>query len=103
MQEKINYKDVIALGFERDEQSDDIFFNQYGFPYSIVSMKLAKNIISSWDCVDRTVKIDRLSKEQDILGTILCKNLSEVKEYLKFYGKYEETEKKMSAWPVNVA
>ena len=30
---KINYSDLIELGFKRVECSDSVYYNQYGYPY----------------------------------------------------------------------
>ena len=78
MQEPINYKDVVDLGFIRKEQSDSIF-------YDCLSKKLYKGISVWWDINSRTVRIIRCNKRGDILGTILVLNLEELKLFIEFF------------------
>lgn len=87
---EIDYKKVIDLGFIREDQSDSIFKNQYGFDWFTVTMKLSKNIIAEWDCNKRTAKIVRYDNEMSIKGEIKCKSIDDLLMYLKFYGKYTE-------------
>ena len=87
-QQPINYKDVIALGFLRQQETDHVFFNQYGFDWFIVDMKLQKGLRASWDCNSRLVELIRYDKEQTILGRMPIKDLEHLKETLAFYGKY---------------
>lgn len=85
MQEPINYKDVVDLGFIRKEQSDSIFYDCYGFGYYLMSKKLYKGISAWWDINSRTVRIIRCNKRGDILGTILVLNLEELKLFIEFF------------------
>ena len=45
-QEQINYSDIVELGFKIEPQNDEIYFNQYGFEYCIITKKLT-NLISN--------------------------------------------------------
>ena len=86
---EINYSDVIKLGFTRQALNDNVFFNQYGFGYFIVSLKINNQIYFDWDCNDRTVKMIRVDKEQTIKGVIEVQDLKHLVELLTFFGKID--------------
>ena len=86
---EINYSDVIKLGFTRQDQNDNVFFNQYGFGYFIVFLKINNQIYFDWDCNDRTVKLTRVNKEQTIKGVIEVQDLKHLVELLTFFGKID--------------
>ena len=86
---EINYSDVIKLGFTRQAQNDNVFFNQYGFGYFIVSLKINNQIYFDWDCNNRTVKMIRVDKEQSVKGTIEVQDLKHLVELLTFFGKID--------------
>lgn len=88
-QQPINYKDVIDLGFERKNETDDVFFNEYGFKWFIVEMILTKHILASWDCNSRLVELLRVD-DGKILGHMPIENLQHLKDMLAFYGKYTQ-------------
>jgi len=85
MQEIIEYKDVLSLGFQREDLQDSIFFNKFGFNYYLMTLKLYKGISAEWDINERTVKIIRCNKEGDILGQIYVKDLAELEIYINFF------------------
>ena len=86
---EINYSDVIKLGFTRQDLNDNVFFNQYGFGYFIVSLKINNQIYFDWDCNDRTVKMIRVDNEQSIKGVIEVQDLRHLVELLTFWGKID--------------
>ena len=45
---KINYNEVIALGFEREEAHDKIFEEQNGYEYFIVTLNIGRYAFG-WD------------------------------------------------------
>ena len=84
-QEQINYADVIALGFTRQDISDTVFESQYGYIWFLVTKELTKNIRAEWDCNDRTVEIVRYDKDSNILGKMPLQDLSVLKTFINFY------------------
>ena len=97
-QEQINYQDVIDLGFEREEHSDTIFFEQYGFNWFTVELELSRRffhhkgyadeeiLLLIWNCETHLVKFVRIAdREGDILGEIKIKSLDELKKAIEFY------------------
>jgi hypothetical protein len=85
VQEKINYQDVIDLGFKRSDESDNIFFKQNGFDWFLVTRNLTKRIYLDWDCETHLVQMIRVDKEQTIKGRIYIKNLEEVERVIRFF------------------
>jgi hypothetical protein len=76
--DKIEYKDVIALGFKKDTTpTDEVFYNRYGFNYFIVSKKLGKIYSMDWDIINHTINV---YKNHKIFKSKLT--ISEVKEYI---------------------
>ena len=86
---EINYSDVIKLGFTRQDLNDNVFFNQYGFGYFIVSLKINNQIYFDWDCNYRIVKMIRVDNEQSIKGVIEVQDLKHLVELLTFFGKID--------------
>lgn len=84
----IDYKQVIDLGFVREEHPDQIWFNQKGYGYFLVTKKLAKGIYLDWDTEERTVSLVRWKpKTGDILGRMPLFSMDEIKETIEFYKK----------------
>jgi hypothetical protein len=89
IQESINYSKVIDLGFKRKDLDDNVFFNQYGFGWFIVTLKLKKGIKAEWDCNTRTVEIVNY-EGHDVIGRMPVENLEHLKEIIEFFkGKKE--------------
>lgn len=84
-QEKINYADVIALGFVRENHNDKMFENQYGYNWFTVTKKLIKNISADWDCETRTVTIIRVDKDENILAKMPIVTFAELKSFIQFF------------------
>ena len=42
------YEEVIAIGFKREEASDEAFENEHGYPYFLVNFEV-HNLIIEWD------------------------------------------------------
>jgi len=86
-QEKIDYIDVINLGFKEENTDDDIFFNTYGFQYKIVTKQLTKKIYIDWYSVERTCKLVRVDspKTGNIIAEMKLLNLEQVKQIIDFY------------------
>lgn len=84
-QEKIDYSDVIDLGFKRYDHSDTVFFNRHGYNYFRVELELTKHIYLDWEIETRTVKMVRCNKESDVLAELPIIYLDHVKQIVKFY------------------
>ena len=85
--ETINYSEVKELGFVREEINDDVFFNQYGFDYFLMTKKVTKKIILDWDCNTRLVKLIRVDKQGNIKGTLPINSLAHLKNIIGFFAE----------------
>lgn len=89
---KINYKDVMDLGFEREDINDSIFFDQNGYNYFIVNKKLIEStagetIELEWDSQTKQVTIHRYDSEANRLSKMDILSLKQLKEIVEFYYK----------------
>jgi hypothetical protein len=50
------YDEVIAIGFKREEASDDVFENEHGYPYFLVNFE-AQNFIIEWDVLSHELTL----------------------------------------------
>ena len=76
---KLTYKQVLDLGFKRDDSvTDDVFFEQYGFKYFIVSLKISKKYSMDWDV---TTHLVTLYKDHNIFQKALT--LDEITNYIQ--------------------
>lgn len=85
MIDEIAYGDIMDLGFEEEFIDDEIFFDQYGYRYSIVSKKLTKKLELDWDKQTRICKLLRMDSESNIRKSIKIKNLDDLKEIIDFF------------------
>jgi len=84
-QDKIDYRTVINLGFNREDQTDNVFFKQYGFNWFIVTKKLTKKIYLDWDCTTRTVTLKRIHEDHNIIGSLNIESSQELEDIIKFF------------------
>lgn len=87
MVHKIDYIDLMELGFERDEADDDVWWNEYGFEYFIVNKRLSDNIIAEWDVIEHTVRILKIDGEGSILNELDNIPLYILKKAIKYCKK----------------
>jgi len=50
------YDEVIAIGFKREEASDDVFENKHGYPYFLINFE-DENFIIEWDILTHELTI----------------------------------------------
>ena len=86
-QEKINYSDIMALGFTEEEQSDDVYFRQYGYPWCIITFNLTKKIYIDWAKETQLCEIIRLDspKTCNVMSRMPIRNLNHLKEIINFF------------------
>lgn len=85
--EEINYKEIIDLGFKETFSDDDVYFNQYGYQYSIIELKLTKHIYIDWDKPTRICSLIRINnkKECNIMAKYKIQGLEELKKIINFF------------------
>jgi hypothetical protein len=91
MENQFTYKEVIDLGFVREDLGDSVFFDQNGYDWFVVTMKLDKGIQLEWDCETHTVTLNRYNKKYDRLGKIDVPNLFTLKSIINFYTDKKHT------------
>lgn len=86
-QEKINYSEIMALGFTEDIQHDSVYEAEHGFAYCIITLKVSKKIYFDWAKETKLCKMVRLSnpKTGDIGNEMPIKNLEHLKELVVFF------------------
>ena len=90
----IFYKEVMDLGFDREEHSDSIFFNQNGYDWFTVTKTLAKNLYIDWDCETHQVELIRWKpKGGYILNRMTLGTIEEVKKCIDFFTKKDPKKK----------
>lgn len=88
-QEKINYCEIMALGFTEDVQNDSVYEAEHGYKYCIITKQLTKKIYLDWEKDTKLCKMVRLSnhKTGDIGAELPIKNLEHLKEMINFFTK----------------
>jgi hypothetical protein len=78
------YKEVINLGFKRIGENDSVFFDQNGYEWFRVEMKLKKNLYLDWDCESHEVHLVKWkSKDGSIKNKIQLKTIREIKNIIQ--------------------
>lgn len=93
-QEKINYSEIMALGFTEDVQSDSVYEAEHGYKYCIITKQLTKKIYLDWEKDTKLCKMVRLSKPKtgEIGAELPIKNLEHLKEMINFFSDGVKTE-----------
>tara|TARA_R110002124_G_scaffold283449_1_gene459464 strand:- start:2079 stop:2354 length:276 start_codon:yes stop_codon:yes gene_type:complete len=88
-QEKINYRDIIDLGFKEEEVSDNVYFREHGFAYSIITKNITKRIYLDWEKETKLCKIVRIDspKTCNIMAEIPIMNIKQIKNIISFFNK----------------
>jgi hypothetical protein len=91
-QEKINYDEIMALGFTEDMQSDSVYEAKHGYSYCIITKQLTKKIYLDWVKETKLCKMVRLEKPKtgDIGAELPIKNLGHLKEMINFFSDEKE-------------
>lgn len=87
---EIDYEDIKSLGFETEKVKDELFYNQNGYHYKIVTLRLTKSVFVDWDIETRMCELQRRSKHGTILGRMIVHNLDHLKEIIDFYDDEKE-------------
>ncbi|MFW6272297.1 MAG: hypothetical protein ACOC2U_00770 [bacterium] len=85
--EKINYRDIMNLGFTEQIEDDRVYFDQYGFDYAIINLNLTENIYLDWEKETKLCWIVRIdgNEECNIIKKRPVKNLKQLKEIVDFF------------------
>ncbi len=90
-QEQIRYKTIMGLGFKETKVQDNVYFDTYGYDYSIIELELIKNISLSWDKETRLCEMIRIDNEKDgnIIARLPIWSLLDLEEAIDFFTKTE--------------
>lgn len=86
-QEKIKYRTIMDLGFTEELINDNVFFDVFGFQYSIITLELTKKIYLDWEKETQLCKLVRVdnTREHNIVGKLPMENIEHVKTMIDFY------------------
>lgn len=86
-QERINYKDVIDLGFKVEECGDHVYFDQYGFEYCVITFDLTPTIYLDWEKETGMCKMVRVKNTEtyEIMKELPIMNINHLKEIVDFF------------------
>lgn len=83
----IRYKDVIDLGFKRQDEHDSVFFDDNGYDWFIVTKKVFKRMYLDWDCEEHTVTLYHEDKDHNVEPIETMCTIEEVRKILRIFGK----------------
>ena len=86
MKNRIFYKELLMLGFDKQSPKDEVFFELYGYEYFFMSLMLNKDILAEWSPTSGNVTLYRTGKN-DKLFTTEVTNYDELYKLVKFFGK----------------
>lgn len=84
-QERIHYKEVMDLGFDEETDDDQVYENEYGYPYKIITKKLTKRISIDWDQVTGFCEVIRCNKEEEIIARERIIDIVMLKRIVSFF------------------
>ncbi len=86
-QEKIPYLDIISLGFTEIKENDEVYFDEFGFDYTIITKELTDTIHLDWAKETQLCQLERIDNPEngELVGCLPIYNLDYLKEVIKFY------------------
>ena len=81
------YKDLIKLGFKRQQLPDPQYFDLYGVPWVLVSKQLMPLVSLEWDQQTLRVVIIRIDSEenQNIMSESPIRDMEHLKEVIAIF------------------
>lgn len=91
-QEKINYEQIMKLGFGEEIQSDKVFYAEHGFEYTIITFYLTKKIYLDWEKETKLCKMVRIDshKTGNVKNEMPIKDLENLKAMINFFADKKE-------------
>ena len=91
-QEKINYSDIMSLGFTEEQCNDSIYFKQYGYSYCMIILNITKKIYLDWSKETQLCEMIRIGspKNCNIKKRMPIKDLAHLKEIINFFSNKKE-------------
>ncbi len=87
MQEKITYKNIMNCGFKEIFEDDHLYFEEYGFDYTRIELKLTDTIYLDWEKHNQFCELIRVDKEEtmNIMSKMKINNLNHLIEIINFF------------------
>ena len=63
---KFDYQDLIQNGFKREDCNDQVFYEQYGFQYFILSKQLNNHWSFDWDVNTNKLRLIKVDESKSI-------------------------------------
>ncbi|MEK0369717.1 MAG: hypothetical protein QQN55_00980 [Nitrosopumilus sp.] len=91
-QEKINYDEIMSLGFAEEITEDSSYYTEHGFNYAIITKNLTKKIYLYWTKETKLCEMVRIDspKTCNIKSRMPIINLKHLKDLINFYSDKEE-------------
>jgi len=78
----ITYKQLLDLGFEREESDDNVHFEKYGYKAFYMVFKI-KNYALQWDCIDMEVILYKGIEQRNIFDLSSIEKIKQIIDFLK--------------------
>ena len=93
-QEKINYSEIMALGFTEEISEDKSYYAEHGYAYCIITKNLTKKIYLDWEKDTKLCKMVRIDspKTGNIKAETPIMNLEQIKTLIDFFSNEKRTE-----------
>ena len=85
MTEKLDYKDLVELGFERVESHDLAWENRYGYEYFYLVYKLTDSVSLLWFPETRQSELEKVDPNGNYLVRKYNLNLTDIKFYINLF------------------
>ena len=94
IQEKINYDEIMALGFTEEISEDKIYYAEHGYEYAIINKYLTKKIYLDWTKDTKLCKMVRIDSQKtgNIQAETQVMNLEQIKTLIDFFSNEKRTE-----------
>ena len=86
MKNRIWYKELVLLGFDKQSPMDEVFSELYGYEYFYMSLQLSKDIMAEWSPTSGDVTLCRSDKDNNTC-TMKVTNYDELYKLVAFYVK----------------
>jgi len=92
IQEKINYDEIMALGFTEEISEDKSYYAEHGYEYAIINKDLTKKIYLDWTKETKLCEMVRLDspKTGNIKARLPIMNLQHLKDLVNFFSNEQE-------------
>ena len=93
MQKEIWYRDIVKAGFDFEEGSCQVWEDQYGYQWNIVTKALTDRVYLDWSQETRLVEMVRINdpEECDIVARMPVRDVAHMQEIIEFFCGKKQT------------